>query len=201
MKRHAPGFSALWLVILLGFLTTVGAGVGGYMLRDNQATEQLADKDKDLSRLQKKLDAQTASPEPSTLNQSGATPPPAATSTRYSSANLGFTLQVPKEWASQWRYQENAAIGISTSSVTFYLINKDTKYAEVVTIGKIPQAKYDDAKATNQPIANPDNLLLSAGGNAYVMTFPDGATDFKNFTYSAATTAAKESFKSSFKLI
>ena len=196
--RDTRGVAAVWIVVLLAILTTTGAGFGGYYVADSKAREELKDKDEQISRLKDNQRSDQS-------NQFGATPTPApqsapSQSTTYQSANLGFSVNVPKEWAGKWRYQESGEVGISTASVAFFLINKDTKYQELVAIGRIPQAKYDDAKATGQAVGNPDNFLGVAKGNVYVMFFADGnSVEFKDFTYQQAVTAARAAFKSSFK--
>ncbi len=200
------GIATVWVVILVGLLLT-GVGAGSYAAGAVSKAPELKEKDERIDTLKDRLAQAQATPSPVPNSNAGKSPAPGVSgvpsnSTSFASANLGFSLEVPKDWAGQWRYQENGAIGISTASATFFLINKETKYQEVVTIGKIPQAKYDDAKATGQAIGNPDNLLGSKNSNAYVMTFADGnGVEFKSFTYADAVKAARASFKASFKTL
>ena len=195
------GVSQVALITVIGILCTILAAGGGYMVRNNSANEEIEELKTEVSRLEKK----TSTADPG-LGLSGQEPPSqqgqAAQSTTFSNANVGFSVDVPAEWAGQWKYQESSNIGIAAAAVEFYLINKDTKYQSVVTIGKIPQLKYDEAKASGSAVGNADNLLQSAGGFAYVMIFADNAQgDYKNFTYAQATKAAREKFKATFKLL
>lgn len=200
------GLAKIWLILLIGVLTA-GSGFTGYAVRDSSARADLKDKDEAIETLKDRAaeaesliqQRQQANPTPSANAAPSGAP---SQSTSFASANLGFSVTVPKEWVGQWRYQENGAIGISTASATFFLINKETKYQELLTVGKIPQAKYDDAKASGQPVGNPDNYLGAKGGNVYVMTFADGSNvEFKNFSYADAVKAARTSFKATFKTL
>ncbi|MEX2210000.1 MAG: hypothetical protein WD846_03895 [Patescibacteria group bacterium] len=197
------GASPLLLTVLIGLFLTAGAGFGGWIVASQSAAEQLAEQEDEIKRLKKRLGAQP-SPEPlaSAAPQTQEGDAPAAQTATYSSANLGFAVDVPEEWIGKWRYQEASNVGVSTNSVTFFLINKETKYAEVATIGKIPIDKYNDARASGHAIGNPDSLLEETGGFAYVVVFADGTVgDYKDFTYAEATAAAKRSFKDSFRTL
>lgn len=201
MKQTAQaGVSKVLITILVGVLL-IGFSLGAYVLGVQSKAGELSDKQDEIDTLNRKVKA-LQSPSPG-LGSQGSDQLPASQTTTYSSANIGFGVSIPQAWAGQWRYNENGSIGISTSSVTFYLINKDTKYAEVVTVAKIEQKKYDDAKATGQAIGNKDNELGAANGYVFVMTFPQKSEigDYKNFTYEEAVKAARESFKSSFKTL
>ncbi len=201
MKQTAQAGVSKVLVTLLVALLLVGFSVGAYLIGAQSKSGELSDKQDEIDTLSRKVKAlQSPSPGSSATVSDQL---PASQATTYSSANIGFGVSIPSVWAGQWRYNENGSIGISTSSVTFYLINKDTKYAEVVTVAKIEQKKYDDAKATGQAIGNVENELGTANGYVFVMTFPQKSEigDYKNFTYEEAVKAARESFKSSFKTL
>jgi hypothetical protein len=201
--RSQRGASSTLLVVIICILLSGLAGFGGYFIADSKDKSVISDRDETIKALKK--DANPSQGLQQTPNPLGSAAPQveggsAAQTVNFTSASLGFTLNVPQSWVGKWHYHENGEIGISTASVSFYLLDKKTKYAEVVTVAKIPQAKYDDAKGQNQPIANPDNFLQSAGGNAYVMAFPDGQPpDLKDFTYAQAAKDAKAAFKASFK--
>lgn len=204
--QNQQGVSSTLLVLIIGILLAGLTGFGGYYAADNKARREIAERDDTINRLKRDSGGSqmqaSGQPQPNSSNapstDSGG---PAAQTTTFTSANLGFTVNVPPDWAGKWRYRENGEIGISTASATLFLINKETKYAEVVTLAKIPQQKYDDAKATGQAIANAENLLQQGAGFVWVMVFPDGSQgDFKDFTYPQATKAARESVKASFKL-
>lgn len=199
------GLAKIWLILILGVLIA-GSAFTGYAVRDSSARADLKDKDETIETLKDRMaEVQSLSQQRQSSPTPSANPAPSGApsqSTSFASANLGFSLTVPKEWIGQWRYQENGAIGISTASATFFLINKETKYQEILTVGKIPQAKFDDAKASGQPIGNPENYLGAKGGNVFVMTFADGSNvEFKNFTYADAVKAARASFKATFKAL
>lgn len=205
--RDSRGLTATRVLLMFGVLLLItGAGAGGYLAADRKAKDELKQKDERIDTLKTRvsaddaqLQARQASPSPSNQPSVSQTP---LSKTNYQSANLGFSVAVPKEWAGQWRYQENGEQGILTASVTFFLLNKETKYQDLVTIGKIPQTKYDDAKASGQAVGNAENLLGSKAGYVYVMAFADGNNiQLKNFTYPDAVKAARASFKASFKTL
>lgn len=189
------------LVVIICVLLAALTAVGGYLAGSKNAKDELDAKQEEIDSLSRKLKASPdANPLMGDASQSASNQQSGGDTTTYSSANLGFTVNVPQAWAGKWKYSESANIGISTASVTFFLINKDTKYQEVVTIGKIPQNKYDDAKAQGAAVGNADNYLGKIGDSAIVMTFPDGTVgDYKDFTYADAVKAARESFRASFK--
>lgn len=204
-KSDQRGSANTALLLIIATLTTLGAGFGSWTVANSRADKEIAELDERIENLKDELDTKVGSPPPSAqpgapaaASSGGAQ---AAQSAAFTSANLGFSVTVPAEWVGKWRYQESGEIGISIGSVTFALLNKETKYAEAVTVAKIPEAKYDDAKAQNQPVANPENLLGREKGHVFVMTFPDGSGDFKDFTYQQATTAARTSLKTTFKIL
>ncbi len=203
LRRDQRGLAVVWALVIV-FVVGAAAATTGYLVADRRANDTIAEQADNISRLKKRLQEQESpSPQPQTSAAPGTISgsQPASQSTTLSSANLGISLSVPASWQGKWRYSESGPIGISTASVTFYLIGKDLNYAEVLTIGKIPEGKYADAKAANSPVANPDNLLATAGGNVYVLIFPSSTADFKDFTYADATKQAREQIKASFKTI
>lgn len=200
--RDTRGLATIWVVLITLLLTAGATGGGTYYLVHRSSQNQLDEKDQKIRSLEDKVSEAQAPATASPGGAPGTTGGQANTQVVYQSANTGISVTVPEEWAGQWRYAEKSNEGISTSSVTFYLINKDTKYQPVVTIGKIPQAKYDDAKATGSPIGGDDNYLGAANGFVYAMAFEDGsAGDYKNFSYADAVKAVRAAFKASFKTI
>ena len=201
MQLDQRGASQTLLVVIIGLLAAVLAGAGGYLVRDNSANQEIEELKTEVQRLEKKTSdkeegiAVSSSEAPAANEQ-------ASQSTTFSNANVGFSVEVPAEWASQWRYQEQSNIGDTTNNVNFFLINKEDKYAPVVTIAKVAQAKYDSARAGGSALGNADNVLHQGNGFVYVMVFQDNSVgDFKNFTYAQATKAARERFKATFKLL